>query len=312
MTTIAFALLFALGLFISTFSLFLPATSGRRAVVISQRVGKGSLPLRLIDAQRQFLFECGLGNRLPVSLYLLVRVVAGVLVFFVVRSLLGDLVGVVGGAFGFLAVRWFIIPIRAARMKAVTEGVIDFGHAFVALLKAGSQPHEAIAVLAGPSGPPAMRSYLVILAHEIRTDGMARAMVKSIDRVADPLFDTLATAILVQSEKGAELAEALQVTIKNIEQGAILIRRASSLKMQATIAALITPIMICALVFGFQLHDGRAGGYFSYYYTTPLTNPPGFGQIIEVAVLGLFIAGYFIMKKIQEIPPPPRVKLRER
>jgi Flp pilus assembly protein TadB len=300
-----FALIFAIGLFIATFSFFLPPSKGGLRRTVSQRIGKGNFLVRQVDRERQFLFECGLGDRLPVSLYLLIRLAVAALAFLVAQSLLGAGVGVLVAIAGFFAVKWILAPIRARRMRAITEGVIDFGHAFVALLKAGSQPHEAISVLAGPSGPPAMRSYLTILAHEIRAEGMARAMVKSIDRVADPLFDTLATAIMVQSEKGAELSEALQVTIKNIEQGAILIRRASSLKMQATMAALITPAMICVLVFGFQLHDhGIPSAYFNWYYTAV-------GQFIEVGVLCMFVAGFFVMRRIQRIPPPPRVKLRE-
>jgi Flp pilus assembly protein TadB len=168
-----------------------------------------------------------------------------------------------------------------------------------------------------------MRGYLTILAHEIRSEGIARAMVKAIDRVADPLFDTLATAILVQSEKGAELSEALQVTIKNIENGAILIRRASSLRLQANMSAIIVPIVICSLVFGLMLHDGRpfaiggncaqlGGSYFSYYYTMPWTCPAGYGQFIAMGVVLLFVVGFFVMRQIQKIPPPPRVKLRQR
>ena len=296
-----FALLFTAGLFLVTFSLFLP---GRARPIITQRIGKPSRLKRILTSQHQFLVECGLGDRLPVVVYFILRIAAGIGAFLLVAGILGPGVGALAAAGGFLAVRWVLAPMRARRQRALSEGVIDFGHAFVALLKAGSQPHEAVTVLAGPSGPAAMREHLVIVAHEIRTEGMARAMVKAIERVGDPLFDTLATAILVQSEKGAELSEALQVTIKNIEQGAILIRRASSLKMQATMAALIVPIMICSLVFGFQIHDGHSGAYFSFYYTFV-------GQVVEFAVLCLFLVGYFVMKRIQKIAPQPRIRLRE-
>lgn len=310
MIPLLLAFMFAAGLGLATFSLFLPPRT--RVLMTPRRIGKGNRLEKFLDNQHQFLAEVGLAERLPLALYFLIRIVVAAIVYILAYGLLGPVTAVLFALAGFLAVRWVLSAQRARRMRAVTEGVIDFGHAFVALLKAGTQPHEAITVLAGPSGPPAMRNYLIVLAQEIRTEGMAQAMVKSIDRVADPLFDTLATAILVQSEKGAELSEALQVTIKNIEQGAILIRRASSLKMQATMAALITPSMISVLVFSFQLHDGRSGGYFSYYYTTPWSNPPGVGQFVEVAVLGMFVAGYFVMKRIQRIPPPPRIRLREK
>lgn len=86
---------------------------------------------------------------------------------------------------------------RAARRAALADAIAQLRD----LIRAGLSPQDALATL-GRTGPEELRGEFARLAVERKFDGFPRALAAMRERLADPLFDQAAKALLVAYELG--------------------------------------------------------------------------------------------------------------
>ena len=201
------------------------------------------------------------------------------------------------GAGAAALVRWAVTrradAVRLRRQDAVLESVRMLRQ----LIETGAaNVQQAIAMLAERGPEPLRQEFRLIAA---TTLGRRQAWRIARDRVAEPLFDMLAAAILIQRPGGGELAPLfadLEATVAGAQE---VEREAAALQAQArSAAAIIVSLPIAFLLALSALHSpyldafrGPAGGLF---------------LILMLAVMG---ASYAWMRRLLHLPGLQRVRL---
>ena len=185
--------------------------------------------------------------------------------------------------------------VRLRRQDAVLESVrmlrqlIDTGAANV---------QQAIAMLAERGPEPLRQEFRLIAATSL---GRRQAWSVARDRVAEPLFDMLAAAILIQRPGGGELAPLfadLEATVAGAQE---VEREAAALQAQArSAAAIIVSLPIAFLLALSALHSP---------YLDAFREPAG--ELFLVLMLGVMGASYAWMRRLLHLPGLQRVRLAD-
>jgi tight adherence protein B len=185
--------------------------------------------------------------------------------------------------------------VRLRRQDAVLESVrmlrqlIDTGAANV---------QQAIAMLAERGPEPLRQEFRLIAATSL---GRRQAWSIARDRVAEPLFDMLAAAILIQRPGGGELAPLfadLEATVAGAQE---VEREAAALQAQArSAAAIIVSLPIAFLLALSALHSP---------YLDAFREPAG--ELFLVLMLGVMGASYAWMRRLLHLPGLQRVRLAD-
>ena len=165
------------------------------------------------------------------------------------------------------------------------------------LLETGAgSVHAAIAVL-GERGPTALRAEFRIIAGT--SIGRRQAWSVARQRVAEPLFDMLAAAVLVQGPGGGELAPLFADLEASVSGSQEVEREARALQVQARSAAAI--IVSLPVVFLVVLSALRSP-YLDAYH-----NPAG--QAFLLAMLAVMACSYVWIRRLLLLPGLQRVRL---
>ncbi len=204
--------------------------------------------------------------------------------------------GAVGGAAAVrLAVGARVHSIRLARQDAVLEAVRMLRQ----LLETGAGTvQQAIAVLAERGPTPLRREFRVIAATSL---GRRQAWRAARDRIAEPLFDMLAAAVLIQGPGGGELAPLfaeLEATVTSAQE---VEREAEALQVQARSAAAI--IVSLPVVFLLVLTALRSP-YLDAYHDLA-------GQVFLLVMLGVMGTSYLWMRRLLRLDGLQRVRLAD-
>ncbi|HZQ49542.1 MAG TPA: hypothetical protein VFB69_04460 [Candidatus Dormibacteraeota bacterium] len=206
---------------------------------------------------------------------------------------------VAAGAGGVAAVRLAVAAriqaIRAERQDAVLEAVRMLRQ----LLETGAgSVQQAIGVL-GERGPtPLRRDFRLIAATSL---GRRQAWTAARDRIAEPLFDMLAAAILIQGPGGGELAPLfaeLEATVTSAQE---VEREAEALQVQARSAATI--IVSLPVVFLLVLSTFRSP------YLDAFHRPAG--EVFLAAMLAVMAMSYAWMRRLLRLDGLQRVRLTD-
>jgi Flp pilus assembly protein TadB len=204
--------------------------------------------------------------------------------------------GAVGGAW---LVRTGVTARGRARQVLRQDAVIEATRMLRQLLETGATGvNQAIAVLA-ERGPVALRAEFRLIA--ARSVGRRQAWKEARDRVAEPLFDMLAAAVLIQRPGGGELVPLFADLESSVSAAQEVEREARALQAQARSASTI--IVALPIAFLVILSSLRSP------YLDAFHKPAG--EAFLLAMLAVMAAGYVWMRRLLRLPGLQRVRLSD-
>lgn len=216
------------------------------------------------------------------------------------EALTGLPVLAVPGAVGAASAVRAIVGARARSQQVIRQdAVLEAVRMLRQLLETGATGvHQAIAIL-GERGPAPLRhEFRVIAATSV---GRRQAWRAARERIAEPLFDMLAAAVLIQGPGGGELAplfEDLEITVSSAQE---VEREARALQVQARSASsIIVSLPIAFLVVLSAFHSP---------YLDAFHNP--IGEAFLLTMLAVMGCSYIWMRRLLQLPGLQRVRLSD-
>jgi tight adherence protein B len=199
------SLTFAVGLLL----VFLSATT-RWAPVREERPRPTTL--------RAFLDRNGVGH-IGVRDFVLISTASGTLLALATQLALGwPMVGAAAFLLGLTLPAWYLTnrhQRERTRMQAALAETVD---SLRSAVRAGMSVEEALASLAR-NGPEVLRLPLTDLARDLRVSGFEEAIRRSRERIADPVFDMVAAALLMSHRVGGRnLSTVLEALSRAVRQ----------------------------------------------------------------------------------------------
>lgn len=182
---------------------------------------------------------------------------------------------------------------QVIRQDAVLEAVRMLRQ----LLETGAASvHQAIEIL-GQRGPAPLRADFRLIAGI--SAARRQAWIDARERIAEPLFDMLAAAVLIQGPGGGELAPLFADLEASVSAAQEVEREARALQVQARSASsIIVSLPIAFLLVLSTLHSP----YLDAYRTAT-------GEGFLIAMLGIMGCSYIWMRRLLQLPGLERVKL---
>jgi tight adherence protein B len=284
------ALVLSLTLGLGVLLVFLSATSGRRTEEREQRQSLGS---RLEEFLRQAGVE-GVATRD----FLLLSLGAGAAAAAAVQVALGwPVVSAAAFLVGLALPSWYFRQRREARRAVIQGALADAVDALRAAVRAGMSVEEGLASLAR-SGPEPLRPALSELSRDLRLSGFEEAVRRSQERLADPVFDTVAAALVMSHRVGGRnLGTVLDGLGRSVRQAVQVQREVRAQQAKNVLSARIVAALPLALIFVIK---GMNPGYLDVFSS-------GLGQILLALCLLSVAAGYAAMLWATRLPGNERV-----
>jgi Flp pilus assembly protein TadB len=182
---------------------------------------------------------------------------------------------------------------RVSRQDAVLEAVRMLRQ----LLETGATNVQQAVEILGQRGPAPLRSEFRLIAGA--TSGRRQAWAAARARVAEPLFDMLAAAVLIQGPGGGELAPLFADLEASVSAAQEVEREARALQVQARSASsIIVSLPIAFLVVLSALRSP---------YLDAFHQPAG--EVFLIAMLGIMGVSYVWMRRLLQLPGLERVRL---
>ena len=284
------ALVLSLTLGLGVLLVFLSATSGRKAEKHEQRESLGS---RLEEFLRQAGVE-GVATRD----FLLLSLGAGAAAAAVVQVALGwPVVSAAAFLVGLALPSWYFRQRRETRRAVIQAALADAVDALRAAVRAGMSVEEGLASLAR-SGPEPLRPALGELSRDLRLSGFEEAVRRSQEHLADPVFDTVAAALVMSHRVGGRnLGTVLDGLGRSVRQAVQVQREVRAQQAKNVLSARIVAALPLALIFVIK---GMNPGYLDVFSS-------GLGQGLLALCLLSVAAGYAAMLWATRLPGNERV-----
>jgi Flp pilus assembly protein TadB len=204
------------------------------------------------------------------------------------------------GAIGSASILRSVARARARRRQIVRQdAVLEAVRMLRQLLETGGTSiNQAIAVLAERGPVPLRGEFRVIAAKSV---GRRQAWREARDRIAEPLFDMLAAAVLIQRPGGGELVPLFADLEASVTAAQEVEREARALQAQARSAStIIVALPIAFLVILSTLHSP---------YLDAFHEPAG--EAFLFAMLASMAASYLLMRRLLHLPGLRRVRLSD-
>jgi tight adherence protein B len=200
---------------------------------------------------------------------------------------------------GATAVRAVVTARARAQQVMRQDAVLDATRMLRQLLETGAPSvNQAIAVLA-ERGPVPLRTEFRLIA--ARSIGRRQAWKDARERIAEPLFDMLAAAVLIQRPGGGELVPLFADLESSVTAAQEVEREARALQAQARSASsIIVALPIAFLLILSTLHSP---------YLDAFHQPAG--EVFLLAMLSVMAAGYVWMRRLLDLPGLQRVRLTD-
>jgi tight adherence protein B len=244
-----------------------------------------------------FLREAGV-EQVSTRDFLLLSAASGLIVGVVSQLALGwPVVSLAMSVVGLALPAWYFRN-RADRRKAVLQAALaDAVDALRAGLRTGMSVEEGLAGLA-LNGPEVLRPALRELTRDLRLSGFEEAIGRARERLADPVFDTIATALTMSHRVGSRnlsgvldgLGHAMRQSVQ--VQGEVRAQQAKNVLSARVIAAL--PLVLVFFVRGVNPEY------------LELFSSPG-GQLVMALCLLSVAIGYGAMLWATRLPGEERV-----
>ena len=204
------------------------------------------------------------------------------------------------GAIGGAAIIRAAVGARARRRQVVRQdAVLEAVRMLRQLLETGATGiNQAIAVLADRGPVPLREEFRIISAKSV---GRRQAWREARDRIAEPLFDMLAAAVLIQRPGGGELVPLFADLEASVTAAQEVEREARALQAQARSAStIIVALPVAFLVVLSALHSP---------YLDAFHEPAG--EAFLFAMLSTMAASYVLMRRLLRLPGLRRVRLSD-
>jgi Flp pilus assembly protein TadB len=230
--------------------------------------------------------------------FVVVQLAAAVAGGFVADALTGLPALAAPGAIGS-ASAWRAIVAARSRSQQVArqDAVLEAVRMLRQLLETGTASvHQAVDIL-GQRGPAPLRSDFRSIAAS--ASGRSQAWRQARERIAEPLFDMLAAAVLIQGPGGGELAPLFADLEASVSAAQEVEREARALQVQARSASsIIVALPIAFLVVLSMLRSP---------YLDAFRQPAG--ELFLVLMLAIMGCSYVWMRRLLRIPGVERVRL---
>lgn len=269
---------------------YLSLTSGRAP---GERVPSGR---SLTDRLEESIRAAGIG--ISASDFVLLSFGTGAGLSVVGQLMLGwPIVTVVTFLIGLALPSWYLHQRQESRRSVLQAGLAEAVDSLRAAVRAGISIEEGLASLAR-SGPVALRPALMELARDMRLSGFEEAVQRTQDRLADPIFDTVAAALLMSHRVGGRnLSTVLEGLSRSVRQAVQVEREVRAEQAKNVLSARI----IAALpIFLILVIRGMNPAYLDVF-STPT------GQAILALCLLSTIVGYAGMLWATRLPGNERV-----
>jgi Flp pilus assembly protein TadB len=201
-------------------------------------------------------------------------------------------------ALGAVAAIRAIVTNRGRSQQVIRQdAVLEAVRMLRQLLETGAASvHQSIEIL-GQRGPAPLRYDFRLIAGI--TAGRRQAWIDARERIAEPLFDMLAAAVLIQGPGGGELAPLFADLEASVSAAQEVEREARALQVQARSAStIIVSLPIAFLLVLSMLHSP----YLNAYRTAT-------GEAFLLAMLGIMGFSYIWMRRLLQLPGLERVRL---
>ena len=206
----------------------------------------------------------------------------------------------VPAAIGAVGTVHAVVSARArSRQLMLQDAVLEAVRMLRQLLETGAtNVHQAVEIL-GQRGPMPLRSEFRLIAGA--TSGRRQAWSAARSRIAEPLFDMLAAAVLIQGPGGGELAPLFADLEASVTAAQEVEREARALQVQARSASsIIVALPIVFLVVLSALHSP---------YLDAFQRPAG--EAFLLAMLAIMGCSYVWMRRLLRLPGLERVRLTD-
>lgn len=205
----------------------------------------------------------------------------------------------IGGVVGFFVPRFYVKQQQAARIRKFDDQLGDMLNLMVNGLRAGYSTMQAMEAVSRELPTPISDEFRRVVQEMQIGIPMEKALENLFRRIPSEDLDFVITAINVQREVGGNLSEILDTISFTIRErvrikGEIRVMTAN-VRASGTILSLIPVALALALWF---LSPEYIGTFFA---ENPFVPQPACGIIAIGVILGLILAGYFVMMKIADI-----------
>jgi tight adherence protein B len=206
----------------------------------------------------------------------------------------------IGGIVGFFAPRFYVKRQQALRIRKFDDQLGDMLNLMVNGLRAGYSTMQAMEAVSRELPAPISDEFHRVVQEMQIGISMEKALENLFRRIPSDDLDFVITAINVQREVGGNLSEILDTISFTIRErvrikGEIRVMTAN-VRASGTILSLIPVGLALALWF---ISPEYIGSFFAP--TNLLGGQPWCGIISVAVIVGLILAGYFVMMKIADI-----------
>jgi len=193
-----------------------------------------------------------------------------------------------------------VVSGRARSQKVIRQdAVLEAVRMLRQLLETGATNVQQAVEILGQRGPAPLRSEFRLIAGA--TSGRRQAWSAARARIAEPLFDMLAAAVLIQGPGGGELAPLFADLEASVSAAQEVEREARALQVQARSASsIIVSLPIAFLVVLSALRSP---------YLDAFHKPAG--EVFLLAMLGIMGCSYVWMRHLLRLPGLERVRLSD-
>lgn len=252
---------------------------------------------RRLRAVEEFLARAGLHEVTPRD-FVLFSLGAGALSGVLAQLFLGwGLVSVLATTLGLVAPFTYYVRRHDQRRRAVQGALADAIAQLRDAIRTGLSVQEALVGLA-KSGPADLRPEFARLVREAQLLGFEPALVAMRDRLADPVFDTVASALLLNDRVGGRNVSQVLDRLAHATRAQLLIQQELSAHQARTVlsARIIAAVPLLVLVVIRQVSPGYLAIFDDWA-----------GQVILAGCAGSVALGYLAMLWTTRLPGDRRV-----
>jgi tight adherence protein B len=248
----------------------------------------------------EFLVRAGLHDVTPRDFFVF-SVASGALATLVSQLFLGwGVVSALAGGLGLLAPCAYYIRRHDRRRSAIQDALVEAIEQLRDAIRAGLSVPEALAGLAR-TGPVALRSEFARLTRDARLVGFDAALAAMRDRLADPVFDVVASALVINDRLGGRQVSQLLDQLAEATRAQLRIQHEVRAQQGRTVlsARIVAAAPLVALV-GLRATNPR---YLSVFDS-------GWGQMVLLGCALSIGLGYAAMLYMTRLPGQRRVLVR--
>jgi tight adherence protein B len=257
----------------------------------------GSLRLRAV---REFLVRAGLHDVTPRD-FVLFSVAAGGLATLLTQLFLGwGVISGLAGGLGLLAPYAYYVRRHDRRRAAIQDALVEAIEQLRDAIRSGLSVQEALAGLAR-TGPEALRAEFGVLSREARLIGFEAALAGMRDRLADPVFDVVASALVANDRLGGRQVSQVLDRLAEATRAQLRIHHeVRALQGRTVLSARIVAAAPLVTLVGLRATNPR---YLSVFDSVG-------GQMVLIGCAVSIGLGYMAMLYLTRLPSQRRVLVR--